>query len=110
MPVVRRYFVRGLVTLLLVVGAGLVSAERGLAWELNVSQLDNGYCGQNLQLGSDKTASSSATPSFLLWGDGGAARYDVFIDNGYIGTFQSDLYGNVCIRTTVPLVDGPHRM
>src|SRR5262249_38671403 len=46
----------------------------------NVAQLDDGTCGRNLQIGSDKTSSSTATPQFLLWGDGGASRYDIFID------------------------------
>src|SRR5262245_44818144 len=40
------------------------------AWETNLVQLDNGTCVQNLQIGSDKNASSSARPSFWIMGDG----------------------------------------
>ncbi len=75
---------------------------------LNQAELDNGYCGQNLQVGSDRTASLSATPSFLMAGDGSAALYQISIDGVSIGTFTSDAFGNVCIRTTVPLPDGVH--
>ena len=41
----------------------------------NVVNLDDGTCGLNLQTGSDKTASKSNRPSFLLWGDGGLSSY-----------------------------------
>jgi len=75
---------------------------------LNVANLDDGTCGQNLQVGSDKTASRSATPSFLLWGDGGASSYTIFIDGVSIGIFLSNGFANVCITTTTPLADGPH--
>ena len=80
----------------------------GSAVTLNSSQLDYGYCGQNLQLGSDKTASNSSTPSFVLAGDGSAASYQISIDGTSIGTFASDAFGNVCIRTTTALADGAH--
>src|SRR6266511_1603680 len=74
----------------------------------NTAQLDNGLCGRNLQLGSDKTASSSATPSFLLAGDGGLSSYQAFVDGAPVGVFYSDGYANVCVYTSVPLANGPH--
>jgi fibronectin type 3 domain-containing protein len=85
-----------------------VTAAPSSARTTNVAQLDDGTCGRNLQLGSDKTASSSATPTFLLWGDGGLSSYAAFIDGAPIGTFNSDGLANVCITTSVPLADGPH--
>jgi hypothetical protein len=54
----------------------------------NTVQLDNGSCVRNLQIGSDPNASSSATPSFVLAGDGGLSSYEMFIDGKSIGTFQ----------------------
>ena len=81
------------------------------AGPLNTVVLDNGICGRNLQLGSDPTASSSATPTFLLYGDGAAASYRVFIDGALLGTFNtSNPYGNVCITTTVALSQGAHTL
>ena len=80
----------------------------GSATTLNSTQLDYGYCGQNLQRGSDPTASNSSTPSFVLAGDGGAASYQISIDGSSIGTFGSDTAGNVCIRTTAALANGAH--
>ena len=68
----------------------------------NVANLDDGTCGRNLQIGSDKTASASPLPSFLLWGDGGLSSYRIFIDGVSIGTFNSDGFANVCIYTTHP--------
>ena len=50
--------------------AMLITAPSAGAAVLNNTQLDNGICGQNLQLGSIITASNTATPSFLLSGDG----------------------------------------
>src|SRR5262249_55548354 len=73
-------------------------------------QLDDGTCGHNLQLGSDITSSSSATPWFLLYGDGSHASYAVKIDGVPIGTFGSDVFANVCIHDTITLADGPHTM
>src|SRR4051812_45608899 len=90
--------------------AALVLSGSSLARTTNVAQLDDGTCGRNLQLGSDKTASSSATPAFLLWGDGGLSSYAAFIDGAPIGTFNSDGFANVCITTSVPLSDGPHML
>lgn len=77
----------------------------------NAIQLDDGTCGRNLQIGSDKTASSSASPTFLLYGDGGASVYTAKIDGQALtGQFTSDGYGNVCITTgsVAPIADGPH--
>src|SRR5262245_54156254 len=68
-----------LFALAFVLGA-LLPGSASAGWVLNGVQLDNGTCGHNLQIGSDKTMSSSATPWFLLYADGGAAIYDVFID------------------------------
>jgi Fibronectin type III domain len=80
------------------------------AWTTNLAQLDNGTCGTNLQIGSDKTASSSATPSFWLMGDGGLSSYKVFVDGVTIGTFSANMYSNVCIRATTALANGPHTL
>jgi fibronectin type 3 domain-containing protein len=93
---------------LFVIALFLLMPGVGSAFTLNGSQLDYGYCGQDLQLGSDQTASSSATPSFVMTGDGSAASYQMFIDGAPIGTFNSDTSGNVCIRTTAPLANGAH--
>src|SRR6266542_3387272 len=82
-------------------GVVLALALVGLVWVgsswgalTNTAQLDNGMCGRNLQLGSDKTASSSATPSFLLAGDGGLSSYQAFVDGAPVGVFYSDGYAN----------------
>ncbi|MFL6034592.1 MAG: fibronectin type III domain-containing protein, partial [Gaiellaceae bacterium] len=88
------------------VAFALASASHGAT--LNTAQLDNGACGRNLQLGSDKTSSSSATPSFLIAGDGGLSRYEAFVDGASIGTFASDGFANVCVYDTIPLADGSH--
>src|SRR5690242_10429797 len=99
-----------LALVLVVLFAGLTAASSPATGTrtTNVAQLDDGTCGRNLQLGSDKTASSSATPTFLLWGDGGLSSYAMFIDGAPIGTFNSDGFANVCVTTSVPLADGPH--
>src|SRR5262249_45489387 len=102
--------VRVVLVLVAVVGSSLAIASASQARTTNVVQLDDGTCGKNLQIGSDKTASSSATPQFLLWGDGGASSYQMFIDGTSIGTFTSDGWGNVCVVATVPLADGPHTL
>ena len=72
----------------------------------NTAALDNGT-SDDLQLGSDKNASASATPSFLLAGDGGLSSYKAYVDGSLVGTFYSDGFANVCIYTSVPLADGP---
>src|SRR4051812_38721860 len=88
----------------------LIAAPSAGADVLNSTQLDNGVCGQNLQLGSNITASNSATPSFLLAGDGALSSYSVKIDGVAIGTFNSDRYSQVCIRTTAALSTGAHTL
>src|SRR5262245_44067411 len=99
---------------LLAVGATLLAlllpAAGGAAWTTNLVQLDNGTCGNNLQIGSDRTASSSSTPSFWLMGDGGLSSYTASIDGSAIGTFSSTGAANVCITTSSPLADGSHRL
>src|SRR5262245_35151802 len=70
----------------------------GAAWTTNLVQLDNGTCGNNLQIGSDRTASSTSRPSFWLQGDGGLSSYTVWIDGSPLGTFSSTGLANVCIR------------
>jgi hypothetical protein len=57
--------------LLAVVLPGAVAA----AWPTNTIELDDGSCGHILRVGSDATASSSATPTFLLYGNGGLSSY-----------------------------------
>ena len=96
-------------TLVLVVVAAPAASATG-ARVMNVANLDDGTCGQNLQIGADKTASADPTPSFLLWGDGGLSSYNIFIDGAFIGKFNSDGFANVCITTMTRLVDGPHTL
>ena len=102
--------VRVVLLLVAVVGFSLVFAGVGTSGvrTTNVANLDDGTCGRNLQVGSDTTASATSTPTFLLWGDGGLSKYDIFVDGVKIGTFSSDGFANVCIPTTVPISDGPH--
>ena len=52
-----------------------------MARVLNNVQLDNGYCGHNLRIGSDPKASTSNKPSFVLYGDGGLSKYTVKISS-----------------------------
>jgi hypothetical protein len=97
--------VRGLVAaaaLLAVAGAGAAG------WTTNLVQLDPGQCGSRLQIGSDRTASRTATPTFLLMGDGRLSSYDVSIDGSSIGRFRSTPDAVVCIATTRPLAGGRH--
>src|SRR5215217_5457296 len=96
--------------LLVVVAACSVFVPAGWAGVTNTAMLDNGTCGRNLQLGLDRTASNSATPSFLLFGDGGLSSYQAFVDGLPVGIFYSDGYANVCVTTTLPLSDGPHQL
>ena len=100
--------VRRSVALVLFTSLAFVFAHASQAATLNTAQLDNGTCGRNLQLGSDKTSSSSATPSFVIAGDGGLSRYQAFVDGASIGIFASDGFANVCVYDTIPLADGPH--
>ncbi len=97
-------------SVLLAVGVGLVGAGPASAFTLNAIQLDNGTCVQNLQLGSDPTASSTDTPSFLLTGDGPLSSYRFSIDGTVIGTFDADADGNVCIDDTTALGQGAHQL
>jgi fibronectin type 3 domain-containing protein len=90
--------------------AMLITAPSAGAGVLNSTQLDNGVCGQNLQLGSNITASNTATPSFLLAGDGALSSYSIKIDGVSIGTFNSDRYSQVCILTTAALSNGTHTL
>src|SRR4029079_10294297 len=96
--------VRRSVAVVLFTSLALVFAHTSQAATLNTAQLDNGTCGRNLQLGSDKTSSSSATPSFVITGDGGLSRYQAFVDGASIGIFASDGFANVCVYDTIPLV------
>src|SRR5215212_6465723 len=89
-----------LVALVVVGGSGAAT--------LNTAQLDNGVCGRNLQLGSDRTSSSSALPSFVIAGDGGLSKYEAFIDGVSVGFWTSDGFANVCVHDSIPLADGPH--
>jgi hypothetical protein len=88
----------------------LVPGDIGGASQLNTVELDTGVCGQFLQLGSDKTASSSPTPTFVLRGDGGLSSYAIAVDGTPLGTFYSTGTAIVCIDVTEPLADGPHQL
>src|SRR5262245_56362461 len=66
-------------------------------WQTNMVQLDPGACGRLLASGPDKTASSSARPAFLLYGDGGLSSYAMAIDGRPIGTFAANARDEVCI-------------
>ncbi len=73
----------------------------------NESQLDNGTCGRNLQIGKPGFCPVS-DPTVLLWGDGGASVYTATVDGKALpDTFTSDGYGNVCINME-GLADGDH--
>jgi fibronectin type 3 domain-containing protein len=110
MPRRFRQIIR-LTILTAVVTTALVSAGTGSAvWTVGLVALDNGTCGSNLQLGSNKNASNTATPTFWLQGNGGLSKYDVYIDGAYVGRFSSDAWANVCISTTSRLSDGAHRL
>ena len=99
-----------LLALVCVLAAASLSATATGAWTTNLAQLDDGTCGRNLQLGSDKSASASNTPTFWLMGDGGLSSYQMFIDGVSIGTFNSAGNGNVCVTTSAPLSDGAHTL
>ena len=98
--------------LYLIAGIAAVALLAGCipAAPLNTAQLDDGKCGHNLQLGSDKNASSSNKPWFALVGDGGSASYSITVDGRGVGTFNSDVYGKVCINVTTALSDGTHTL
>lgn len=77
----------------------------------NTFVLDDGTCGRNLQLGL-KDWCQVADPGLLLYADGGAGQYEIFIDGQSIGNYNGDGFGNCCIDITEhghpPLTDGPH--
>jgi hypothetical protein len=89
-------------------GFAALPAHGALA--LNRAMLDDGTCGQVLQMGSNITASRSSTPSFVLGGDGALSSYAMAIDGVSIGTFYSDAYSRVCIKDTIILRDGSHTL
>jgi hypothetical protein len=86
----------------------LLAGGAGAGWVTNSVALDPGTCGRNLQVGSNPTAAGTATPTFMLQGDGGLSSYTVSIDRRRLGTFRSAGGGVVCIRTRRPLAEGPH--
>src|SRR5262245_42588585 len=111
MPHGRLFRHSPLIATFLVIAALVVCIPTiGSAWVLNQVQLDDGTCGHNLQIGSDVTASSSATPLFLLYGDGSRSSYAVKIDGVSIGTFTSNAFANVCIQDTTTLAQGAHTL
>ena len=65
--------------LVVVLFGAVVLAPAAYSAQTNTVTLDNGDCGNNLQLGSDPTASSSATPTFLLIGDGSTSFRELTI-------------------------------
>ena len=87
----------------------LMPGAASATWVLNQTQFDDGTCNNNVAIGSDPTTISSATPWFLLYGDGNHSSYRVFVDGVAIGTFSSDSRSNVCISTAnAPLSEGAH--
>src|SRR4051794_31164553 len=88
--------------------AAVVPGPVSAAWPTNTAELDSGSCGQNLQVGSDRTASMSPTPAIFVWGDGGLSSYLVSIDGNPLGTYYSTGRGVVCIQVTQRLADGKH--
>ena len=99
---VRRLLVGSFLSVVLLGTTALVFvvAPAGGTLALNHAMLDDGTCGQVLQLGSDITASRSSTPSFLLGGTA-LSSYSMAIDGVSIGTFNSDQYSHVCVRDTI---------
>jgi hypothetical protein len=95
-------------TLVAACAALLLPAAAGAGWTTNEASLDTGLCGRNLQAGAERTASVSATPTFLLQGDGGASSYAVAIDGRRLGTFTSRGDAVVCIPTRTALDEGRH--
>ena len=74
----------------------------------NSSQLDDGSCTSNLQVGSDITAAATATPTFVVTGDGGLSSYAISIDGKSLGTYFSTGRGVVCIPAGTRIPDGQH--
>ena len=114
MPSVRSGVARrvGVATVIVSVMGALAAwfAVSASALNTNQAMLDDGSCGHSLQVGSDPNASASATPGFVMEGDGGLSSYAMKIDGVAIGTFNSDGFAKVCITTTTPLADGPHQL
>jgi hypothetical protein len=99
----RRALVAGVAGLLALLAPAVVGA-----WTTNEAILDPGTCGRNLQVGSDRTASATARPTFLLQGDGGLSSYEVEIDGRRLGTFSSTSDAIVCIPVRTRLAEGRH--
>jgi hypothetical protein len=91
-----------------IIAAALAVPASGLT--TNQVMLDDGTCLHNMQFGSDLNAASTNLPWFYLAGDGGLAKYQVYIDNVSIGQYSSDPYGRVCPHATNALADGAHRL
>src|SRR3954454_23217187 len=102
--------VRFLPAVVAAVVALLLPIGSDAAWTTNLVQLDNGTCGTNLQVGSDRTASGSPIPTFFLQGDGGVSAYAMKIDGQPIGTSYSAGNGIVCVQTLFALADGVHQL
>ena len=85
---------RALLTAAAAAVALLLPAAGSAVWTTNLVELDNGTCGANLQIGSDRNASSIARPTFFLRGDGGLSSYAMAIDGQPIGTFYSTGIGD----------------
>jgi hypothetical protein len=84
-------------------------AARAAIGATNTTELDNGVCGQGLQIGSDPTASSSATPSFMIWAAGSPTTYAMKVDGVSIGSsVPAGNSWNDCIKATVALANGAH--
>src|SRR5690242_19646433 len=103
-----RYSLLALLAVTAVIAASLALPASGLT--TNQVMLDDGTCLHNMQLGSDLNAASTNLPWFYLAGDGGLAKYQVYIDNASIGQYSSDPYGRVCPHATNALADGSHRL
>jgi large repetitive protein len=60
-------------------------------------------------LGSNPNASKSPTPTILIYGDGGAAVYQCFVDGQDIGQWHANQLGQVYVSCG-PLGDGAHTL
>ena len=100
-----------------IIGVGVAAVAVALfvvgstgAFILNQAQLDDGTCGHNQQLGSDPTASASATPWFLLYGDGSRASTTSSSTAHRSARSTRSTSSQRLHHSTVPLSDGPHRL
>src|SRR5262249_5423482 len=82
------------------VGSASAAGDSAFSWSLNAPGLDDGSCGQTLNIGSDSTASNSALPSFVMGGEV-MGVFQMFVDGAPIGSFTSDPLGKVCIRDNI---------